>query len=107
MVNHSLLLGLPGEDLIRQGLEDHSQKKRTLFSLLVVIAGPRLVEAGLLQSYEQESVEAEILLYQLLQKGGDAFSRYQSLLKELISFENALDHRLARESGEGGRVEKC
>jgi hypothetical protein len=29
----------------------------------------------------------------LRQAGGDAYSRYNALLRELISFENALDRR--------------
>jgi len=33
-------------------------------------------------------------LYRLLrQQGGDAYSRYNALLRELVSFESALDHR--------------
>jgi hypothetical protein len=36
-------------------------------------------------------------LYRLLhQQGGDAYSRYNALLRELISFEHALDCRQRR-----------
>jgi hypothetical protein len=38
--------------------------------------------------------EAELKLYGLLkQEGGDPYSRYNALLRELVSFENALDQR--------------
>ena len=41
---------------------------------------------------------AELELYQLLSSSGDrqSYSRYNSLVRELISFEHALDHRLSR-----------
>jgi len=38
--------------------------------------------------------EAELVLYRLLRaEGGDSYSRYNSLLRELVSFEQALDRR--------------
>jgi hypothetical protein len=41
-----------------------------------------------------ESDEAELELYDLLMReGGDAYSRYNALLRELVSFENALNRR--------------
>jgi hypothetical protein len=41
--------------------------------------------------------EVELELYDLLKReGGDAYSRFNALLRELISFENALDRRLTR-----------
>jgi hypothetical protein len=41
--------------------------------------------------------EPERQLYRLLrQEGADAYSRYNSLLRELVSFENALDTTLKR-----------
>lgn len=40
-------------------------------------------------------VEPERMLYQLLRdEGGDAYSRYNALLRELSSFLNGLDRRL-------------
>jgi hypothetical protein len=38
--------------------------------------------------------EPELQLYGLLQlERGDAYSRYNALVRELVSFENALDRR--------------
>ena len=38
--------------------------------------------------------EPELQLYDLLKReGGDAYSRYNALVRELVSFENALDRR--------------
>jgi len=92
----ALLSGLPGEALVRQGLADRSADRVSIESCLVEIASPRLERAGLLDGNQAET-EPERALYRLLrQSGGDAYSRYNSLLRELVSFEHALDHRLRR-----------
>jgi hypothetical protein len=44
-------------------------------------------------------MDAELDLYHLLSHEGDhAHSRYNSLVRQLISFEHALDHRLTKRS---------
>lgn len=92
----ALLSGLPGETLIRKGLADRRDSRVSIESCLVEIARPRLEGAGLLRG-DQTGIEPERALYGLLkQSGGDAYARYNSLLRELISFEHALDHRLRR-----------
>ena len=43
--------------------------------------------------------EPELQLYELLKReGGDAYSRYNALVRELVSFENALDRRNRHEN---------
>ena len=90
---------LPGEALIRQGLADLKSGHRTVPAYLVRIAGMRLCRAGLLRDEDltqPPEPEPELQLYRLLrQAGGDAYSRYNALLRELISFEQALDRRLS------------
>ncbi len=51
--------------------------------------------AGLISESDASAVpDAELQLYRLLrQEGGDAYSRYNALLRELVSFEQALDVR--------------
>jgi hypothetical protein len=85
---------LPGAALIRQGLADFQSARRTIPACLVGISQSRLSRAGLLpESAEILFAEPERQLYALLlEEGGDAYSRYNSLLRELISFEQALDH---------------
>lgn len=73
MSSYDLIRGLPGGALIRQGLADLAAGRVSVPVCLVAIARPR----GLLR-----------------QEGGDAYSRYNSLLRELMSFEQALDARL-------------
>jgi hypothetical protein len=95
MKTDDLISGLPGEKLVRQGLADFQAGIRTVPSCLIRIARPRLSRAGLMpQSDNGQCCEAELELYDLLnQEGGDAYSRYNALVRELISFENALDRR--------------
>jgi hypothetical protein len=93
-----LIANLPGETLVRQGLADFEAGLCTVPSCLVRIARTRLSRAGLITPPDPgASSEWELRLYDLLlQEPGDAYSRYNALLRELISFENALDHRCRR-----------
>jgi len=95
MTTDEIMSGLPGEKLVRQGLADFQAGLCTIPACLVRIARPRLSRAGLMPpSVPSQFSEAELQLYGLLKlEGGDAYSRYNALLRELISFENALDWR--------------
>jgi hypothetical protein len=90
-----LIQGLPGEALVRQGLADLQSGRCTIPACLAEIASPRLRQVGLLATdVSNEGPESELQLYRLLcQEGGDAYSRYNALLRELVSFEQALDLR--------------
>ncbi len=96
MKHDDLMTGLPGEALVRRGLADVRSGHDSIAACLVHIARPRLSRAGLLPgNINQTFTEPEIRLYQLLkQESGDAYSRYNALLRELISFEMALDRRI-------------
>ena len=98
MNTDDLINGLPGEQLVRQGLADFQAGLRTIHSCLVRIARPRLSRAGLMPpSVPGQICDADYELYDLLkQQGGDAYSRYNAMLRELVSFENALDGRKRR-----------
>ena len=86
------LAGLPGEELVRKGLVDLNTGELTAEACLVSIASPRLRQRGLLSGGAALVPAAELALYQLLGKAeGDAYSRYNSLLRRLVSFEHALD----------------
>jgi hypothetical protein len=96
MKTSDLISGLPGEPLVRQGLADLQAGQQTAPAWLVSIARSRLAKAGLLDRSTPAAPEPELQLYRLLRReGGDAYSRYNSLLRELISFEQALDRRLS------------
>ena len=106
MNGSELLTDLPGEELVRQGLADVAAGRRTQNACLVSIASPRLVRAGVLPSDAPLIEEAELALYRLLRaEGGDAYSRYNSLLRELVSFEQALDRRQTKTLREEQKAE--
>jgi hypothetical protein len=94
-----LIEGLPGEAIMREGLADWTAGRRTIPGCLVAIGSRRLHRAGLIpRMAPNQPADAEHQLYQLLrQAGGDAYSRYNALLRELISFENALDRRTGKQ----------
>jgi hypothetical protein len=95
MKPNNLIAGLPGESLIREGLADCQAGLCTLSACLVSMARLRLTEAGLISTTMTYPEESEITLYRMLcQQDGDAYSRYNALLRELTSFETALDRRI-------------
>lgn len=70
----------------------------TIPALVVSVARGRLVRAGVLAaSAPIVAADPERELYrQLLAEGGDAYSRYNALIRELVSFVSALDSRARR-----------
>jgi len=81
---------LPGGDLIAQGLRDLSNGGETAEALLVAIGGARRRPLG----YDvPELPDPEHRLYELLARTepDSAHSRYNALLRRLISFERAAE----------------
>ena len=87
---------LPGADLIRAGLAARARGESTIESLLVAIGAPRLRALGVLAPDDfQDCIEPEIALYRAL---GDLYphdthSRYNALIRRMVSFERALERR--------------
>lgn len=106
---NDLFQGSPGEGLVREGLADLQSGRRTIPACLVAMAAARLRRAGALPLKVSNSpADSELLLYRLLRQAeGDAYSRYNALIRELVSFEQALDRRqrttTERPKDEGGR----
>lgn len=98
MTSEELLKGLPGEALLSAGREDFLAGRHTIPALLVAIARTRLHRAGFVPDDAPPTTGvAELELYRALRhEGGDAYSRYNALLRELTSFESALEHRIRR-----------
>jgi hypothetical protein len=96
MTSDELMTGLPGEQLVRTGIADLTANRRTVASLLVSVAGARLARGGLWpDTVAAASDEPEIELYRMLRReGGDAYARYNAFIRELVSFEQALDRRM-------------
>lgn len=91
---------LPGEALIRQGLDDLRQGRATVPALVLEVARGRLARAGLLPARGvPDAIAAELRLYrQMRAEGGDAYSRYNALLRELSSFLQAFERRARRDA---------
>jgi len=84
---------LPGGELIRRGLAEYSSGRVTPESCLVAVAWSRLQRGGLPMPPKNPVCfpEPEMQLYSLLRsEQGDAYSRYNALLRRLISFEQSL-----------------
>ena len=82
----------PGEDLVEKGLDDLANGRETIESLLVQIGGPRLRRLGYtVPPYAGELPEHR--LYKLLaaENSDSAHSRYNALIRRLISFERAAE----------------
>ena len=95
----SELAELPGCELIERGLADYAAGQVTPESCLLAVAWGRLERNGLpLPARTPERFpEPELQLYELLQReGGDAYSRYNALLRRLISFEQSLARQHSR-----------
>lgn len=84
---------LPGAAVVQQGVGDLKAGRRTPAACLVQIARTRLARAGLsFGANTSGELSPERDLYRLLRaQGGDAYSRYNALLRELGSFCQALD----------------
>jgi hypothetical protein len=98
------LAGLPGAELVEQGLEDLEAGRETAPALLVAIAGVRLRRLGL-RVADHAFDEAELRLYRILGQDdpSTAYSRYQALLRRLVSFSRALE----REQGAAIRAARA
>jgi len=82
--------GLPGSDLINQGLADLAGDVPSVEALLVSIGAPRLRQLGI--TVTRALPDAEHQLYALLAAADSdtAHSRYNALIRRLVSFERAL-----------------
>ena len=81
---------LPGGERMLEGLRDWRAGRTTISSCIVLIAFRKFRAAGLVEG-ESPIREAELVLYDLLLKeGGNAYGRYNSLIRELVSFGRAL-----------------
>lgn len=85
---------LPGEELVTQGLKDLAAGKITEDALLVLIASPKLQRFGIVIPNVAVPEPYEHQLYSLLSArfGNAAHSRYNSLLRRIVSYAHALAH---------------
>jgi len=79
----------PGDEVVRQGLSDLDEGLESVESLVVSIGAPRLRRLGL--TVPTPLAAPEERLYRLLraEHGDAAHSRYNALVRRLVSFERA------------------
>lgn len=90
---------LPGEELVSKGLQDLSQGISTIQALLVLIGAPRLRRLGISIPLQKNlPASPEHALYRHLQNENakDAHSRYNSLIRRLVSYERTLEKNKSR-----------
>jgi hypothetical protein len=88
------LTSLPGHELVLKGIDDLSRGVESQEALLVSIGAPRLRRAGI--DVPESLASPEHRLYeQLAAEDSDAaHSRYNALVRRLVSFERAADARV-------------
>jgi len=85
---------IPGGEILRKGLSDLQAGLRSIDALLVLIAAPRLTRCGIrIPHVNSSSTLPEHELYRQLcaEHGPEAYRLYRSLLRRLVSLENALE----------------
>lgn len=83
---------LPGHDLVADGIADLEAGHETVAALLVRMASPRLRALGI-DVPVSAGVEPSHRLYELLdQEGPGAHSRYNALVRRMVSFARAAEH---------------
>lgn len=89
---------LPGAELVEEGVRDLARGAETVPALLVSIAAPRLIALGIEVPPGAAGGSLELRLYELLRRESprDAYTRYNALLRRLVSFERAAEQRRAR-----------
>jgi hypothetical protein len=82
---------LPGHELVEQGLVDLDSGVVSVEALLVSIAAPRLQALGF--EIRSPLLKPEHRLYELLsaENADSAHSRYNALIRRLVSFERAAE----------------
>lgn len=90
----SILPEIPGADLVVKGIDDLRHGELTVEALLVAVGAPRLRGIGLkIPAIPALSESPELALYAAICDSGadDAHSRYNALIRRLVSFERAMD----------------
>ena len=92
IISSETYLSLPSGELIREGLDDIRAGRCTQNALLVAIGAPRLRGLGISPVLSPQFNNPEHALFTLLadEYKRSAHSRYNALIRRLVSFERAL-----------------
>jgi hypothetical protein len=84
--------GLPGWELVEQGLADLARGAESVPALLVAIGAPRLRRLGIdVPGPEIPAPEHRLYVVLTAHEPDSAHSRYNALLRRLVSFERAVE----------------
>jgi hypothetical protein len=81
----------PGADLIREGLDDLATGRESIAALVVSVGAPRLRQLGLAVPSTLPSPEHRLYALLAAEHPDSAHSRYNALIRRLVSFERALE----------------
>lgn len=84
---------LPGHELVLKGLDDLVRGEETDEALLVSIGATRLRRAGIEVAEPLDSPEHRLYDRLAAENADAAHSRYNALVRRLVSFERAVDAR--------------
>lgn len=82
---------LPGEDLVQRGLADLERGIESIEALLVSIGAPRLSALGYAIPNPVSGPERRLYDRLAAEDADSAHSRYNALLRRLVSFERAAE----------------
>jgi hypothetical protein len=82
---------LPGSELVEKGLSDLAKGMETVESLLVSIGSPRLRRLGFDMGAPVDNAEERLYLLLARADPEGAHSRYNALVRRLVSFERAAE----------------
>ena len=82
---------LPGADLVAKGIDDLRRGECTVEALLVAVGAPRLRGTGLDVPACPENPELALYAAVGKREPGNTHSRYNALIRRLVSFERALE----------------
>lgn len=95
MIDETSLDGLPGAELIQQGIDDLAVGEESIPALVVAIGAHRLSEKLPVVKTENLPRRPERLLYRMLldENPREAYGRYNAYLRRLSRFCRALESR--------------
>lgn len=82
---------MPGAELIAQGLEDLARGTESAEALLVSIGAPRLRDLGIPVPHPLSAPEHRLYQRLAADDPDSAHSRYNALIRRLVSFERAAE----------------
>ena len=87
---------MPGQELVEAGLAALGRGEWTVEALLIAVGAPRLRFIGLqLPDLSDAPRQPELALYHTLGRlhPDDTHTRYNALIRRLVSFEHAMERR--------------